>query len=536
MAQNVERIEVDAKELASIADRTRGVLTDAEYKTLRSALETLAFLTDLLSNHKATLRRMRDLLFGSKTEKTTAVLEQAKPEAPPAQSPATPHNPEQKTKAQGHGRNGAEAYPGAPRERIAHPSLKPKDRCLECPKGRVYLVPPSLVVRVRGQAPLSVTVLELGRLRCNLCGAVFTAPEPGDAQAQKKYDATAGSMIALLKYGSGMPFNRLDKLQESLDAPLPRSTQWEIVRDVDKTCATAHEELMRQGANGDVVHNDDTGMKILALMKEQREREARNDPLSRTGVYTSGIVSTAEGRRIALFFTGRKHAGENLADVLARRTAPQPPIQMCDGLSRNLPNEIKTILSNCLAHGRRQFVELVEDYPEEVTHLLTEIGTVYKIEGEAKALKLAPRERLSFHKEQSKPVMDGLKLWLDGLIAERLVEPNSSLGKAIQYMRKRWDKMTLFLRVAGAPLDNNLCERVLKKAIMNRKNAYFYKSERGAQVGDRLMSLIATCQLNQANPFDYLTVLQRNAPELQRDPACWMPWNYKAALATAVQG
>jgi hypothetical protein len=120
--------------------------------------------------------------------------------------------------------------------------------------------------------------------------------------------------------------------------------------------------------------------------------------------------------------------------------------------------------------------------------------------------------------------------WLTRQRDEKLTEPNSALGRAIGYMLRHWDRLTLFLHQAGAPLDNNLCERALKKAILHRKNALFYKTRNGARVGDLFMSLIYTCELNQANPFDYLTQLQHHPDELAADPDLWMPWNYRAAL------
>jgi hypothetical protein len=126
--------------------------------------------------------------------------------------------------------------------------------------------------------------------------------------------------------------------------------------------------------------------------------------------------------------------------------------------------------------------------------------------------------------------MKRLRTWLDTQLAEKKVEPNSGLGKAIQYMLRHWEPLTLFLREPGAPLDNNLCERALKKAILHRKNSLFYKTLNGAEVGDLYMSLIHTCELCDANPFDYLTELQRHAGELARNPAEWMPWNYHATL------
>jgi transposase len=123
--------------------------------------------------------------------------------------------------------------------------------------------------------------------------------------------------------------------------------------------------------------------------------------------------------------------------------------------------------------------------------------------------------------------MEELHAWLGQQLQDRLVEPNSSLGTAISYMLKHWERLTPFLRVPGAPLDNNICERALKRAILHRKNALFYKTSRGAHVGDVFMSLNHTCQLCQASPFQYLTELDRHADELTSNPQAWMPWNYR---------
>ena len=111
------------------------------------------------------------------------------------------------------------------------------------------------------------------------------------------------------------------------------------------------------------------------------------------------------------------------------------------------------------------------------------------------------------------------------------VEPNGSLGEAISYVLKRWERPTLFLRQPGAPLDNNICERLLKTSIRHRNNSLFYKSENGAHVGDLFMSLIHTCRLARANPFDYLITLRRYVHRLRDGPADWMTWNYLATAA-----
>ena len=529
----IQRIEVGMNELESLLERARtSPLDEKDCAKIRAVFETYLYLTDLLEDKATTIDRLRKILFGSSSEKTRDVIPQtpvASPAAAPDGAEPTP------SKRPGHGRNGADAYHGAEKIPVPHESLKSGDRCSDCKKGKMYEVArPGVLVRIVGQAPVQARVYELQKLRCNLCGKVFTAQAPEGVGAEK-YDATSGSMIALLKYGSGLPFNRLEGLQGNPGIPLPASTQWDMVHATARKLAPAYEELIRQAAQGEVLHNDDTTMKILALMGKRAQHEAlAEDTPQRKGMFTSGIVSTKEGRTIALFFTGRHHAGENLAEVLAHRAAALgPPIQMCDALSRNLPGELKTLLGNCLAHGRRQFVDVTERFPEECRYVLETLGKVYKNDEVARERNLSPQERLQFHQAESGPLMEELKRWLSRQFEERRVEPNSGLGEAISYMLRHWEKLTLFLRKPGAPLDNNICERALKLAILHRKNALFYKTENGAHVGDLFMSLIHTCRLGGVDSFDYLTELQRHAAELASDPAKWMPWNYREMLKPA---
>jgi transposase len=302
---------------------------------------------------------------------------------------------------------------------------------------------------------------------------------------------------------------------------------------VAKILAPVLDELIRQAAQGEVLHNDDTTVKILELMGERARSdalEAEDGANGRRGLYTSGVVALSNGHRVVLFFSGRRHAGENLAEVLELRAEElPPPIQMCDALSRNLPGELRTILAHCLAHARRQFVDVYDRFREPCRHLLESLAVVYRNDAIARERALSPEARLQFHQEESQPTISELHGWLERQPGEKRTEPNSALGRAIGYMLRHWDRLTLFLRQAGAPLDNNVCERALKKAILHRKNALFYETRNGARVGDLLMSLIYTCELNQADPFDYLTRLQQRADELAADPALWMPWNYRAA-------
>jgi len=538
-------------ELKEILKRVQMALGEEDYKVMNAVVETLSYLTHLAKDKQAA--EIYRILGSSKSEKTRNILRVLQMEsatdadtaADPGESDKTaetserssapnsqPHTAGSKKKVKGHGRNGADNYKGARQIRVALESMKPGDRC-RCGKGNLYETDDSPLVRIVGQAPIQADVYRLQRLRCNTCGDVFTAETP-EGVGSEKYDATSTAMVALMKYGSGFPFHRLERLEANLGIPLPASTQWEMVRDGAERIQPAFDELIRQAASGEVLYNDDTSVKILEFVDHDRVVEDPKLP-GRTGVFTTGIVSTREGRKIALFFSGRKHAGENLADVLAKRASELPrPIQMCDALSRNLPRALEVILGNCLTHGRRYFVEAAANFPEECRYILEILGKVYHNDAIAREQAMTPEQRLKLHQTESAPLMDEMKRWLHKQVDEKLCEPNSDLGSAVAYMLNHWEPLTLFLRVPGAPLDSTIVERALKKAILHRRNSLFYKTQRGARVGDLFMSLIYTCQLSNVNPFDYLTVLHRNGEGLACEPAQWMPWNYTETLANLI--
>jgi hypothetical protein len=540
---------VDMKELEDILEEVRGALSEERHRKLKAAVETLAYLTSEIEDKTTTIRKLRRLLFGSTSEKLRDVLEDP-PEEPDSgqtekeeeQSEAAPQDSsdsmagepaKEPRKRPGHGRNGAAKYVGAEVIEISHESLKPGDACptVSC-EGRVYrLADPAVLVRIVGQAPMPGKVYRLERLRCNLCLTVFTA-KPPQGVGEEKYDASAVAMMAILRYGSGLPLHRLEVLQGSLGIPLPASTQWEVVARKVGIFEPVYHELIRQAAQAGTLYNDDTSMKILEFMKEDRERLENEKDSSRKGVQTSGIVAEMGGIRMAVFFTGREHAGENLATVLSRRESELPvPIQMCDALLQNVSKDFETILCNCMSHARRQYVDVVEDFPHECRFVLETLAEVFKNDAIAREGGMSPQARLEFHREESLPRMAALRLWSWKAFKERTVEPNSGLGKAINYMRRHWRKLTRFLYVPGAPLHNNLCERILKKAIIHRNNSLFYKTENGARVGDLYMSLIATCQLVGVNPFEYLTAVQGHSGEAASNPGAWLPWTYASTLA-----
>ena len=540
-----ETIELETQQSEQLLDRVNRTMNREDAELIRRVFESYSYVAELVDDKNMSISRLHKIMFGSRSEKKKDVLgdsdsaSSGKKKDPKVDEPTNDSSKQNdKPRPRGHGRNSADEFRGGDQLMISHESLAEGDSCPECQKGTLNENAPGVFVRIVGRAPLHSTVYRTEKLRCNLCGKIFTASLPEEAGSQR-YDETAASMIALLKYGSGLPFNRLERLQGTCEIPLPASTQWDVLTAVVSNFAPVFVELIRQAAQGDVLYNDDTTVKILESMGARarsnalKEAESDGKP-ARSGLYTSGIVSTHfQGNpiRIALFFSGNQHAGENLESVLRHRSDElDAPIQMCDGLSRNLPKELKTIVSNCLAHARRKFVEVHDRFEEECRYVLDALSVIYANDQHTHANNMASVERLEYHQENSQSTMDELHGWLERQFTEKKVEPNSQLGEVINYMLKRWDKMTLFLRKAGAPLDNNVAERALKKSILHRKNSLFYRSKNGAAVGDLFMSLIYTCELNKVNPFEYLNAIQRNASSVEAEPDKWLPWNYSTAI------
>ena len=545
-----ELVTATQEELDEILQRARPALSDPQYRLLEGVLTTFVYVMLKLQNAKTSIKRFQRMLFGQRTEHKRNVLERAAVEAEPHGQDAAGAGAElaqvvvavPKPRPPGHGRNGCQAYSGAPIVQCEHPELESGDRCPECDKGRVYDSPPKTLVKVVGQAPLGATAYRLQRLRCRLCDAIFTAPLPAAVASLPKYDPSCASMIAVLRYGNGMPHFRLEGLQASLYIPLPDATQWDIVSKAAPSPRAVFEELIRQAAQAPLLHSDDTPMKVLSLMQERARAEAGGVKPVAKAINTSGIVAVLPDtehhngqqrqRKVVLFFTGHAHAGKNMQRVLAHRAEElAPAMQMCDALAANVAGEFTTILANCLAHGRRQVVDVAEQFPEAARHVLEALAQVYTHDAQCRENACSPEQRLSFHQQHSQPVMQALHTWITEQIDGKQVEPNSGLGKALNYLTKHWSELTLFLRKVGAPLDNNLCEQVLKRAIIHRKGSLFYKTVRGAQVGDIYMSLIHTCRLCDVNPFDYLNALQQRAQEVIDAPARWLPWNFRERLA-----
>jgi transposase len=476
----------------------------------------MLWLEHELKEKKLSIKRLKDI-FGIKTDKLRKLSRKLLEKD-------IEGNASEKDKdkpAKGHGHRKADDYQEAKIIQVAHESLKKGTICPDCGKGKLFNLSPGSVIRIMGGPWLTVEIYKPERLRCPVCQKIFTATLPEELYKESRVDKSAKAIVSILKYRGGVPFYRQEQIQTILGNPVSDAEIWEMTRDVSECCFPIITQLCQLAANAEVLHNDDTTAKILDLMKENE----KGNP-ERKGIFTSAVLGKIEDKQIALFFTGRQHAGENLNDILDQREEPAVPIQSCDALSRNIPKEHETQIGYCNAHARRKFYEIAHHWPSECLKILASFNIIFLNDKVAK--EMSPEQRLDFHRQRSGPVMEEMKSYCQSLLEKRQVEPNSSLGKAIRYLCNHWEGLTLFLRIPNVPISNNDDERLMKRAVLNRKNAYFFKSEQGARIADSLLSVIETCVLNQVNPYNYLVSIQKNVSQVFKNPHLWLPWNYAA--------
>ena len=523
---------------ALIARLQGDALTAQDRRVLEQVLRWYFWLLFALQEARFSLKRLRALVFGEKPKKRTA---------PPTDPSATPRESNEEAHAAGrmaqgdhtsaaavrpgHGRWGAQVYSGAARVECRHEALAVGERCPVCGRGRLYHIEPGSEMRLDGHALLSAVRYTLEKLRCSACGQVFTA-RPPEGVGQEKYSARARAVLVLGRYYLGIPLYRLEGYQAMVGVPVSDATQWDHIERVADCAYPVFEHLQALAAQGEVIYQDDTHVRILSLIAENRQAQADDTSERRTGMYTTALVAQQGTQTICLYVAGRAHAGENLEALLTHREEDrEKPLVMSDALASNAADEAALIRCHCLAHGRRKFSELEETFPDECAVVIGALKQVFEHEEEARVQQMSAEARLGYHQQYSGPIMEQLKHWLDAQFEERTVEPNSSLGKAFHYLLTHWQTLTRFLEVPGAPLENNMAERALKLAIRQRKNSLFYKTDYSAYIASMLTSLIATCLHAGVNALDYLVVLQEHRAAVFGDPAAWLPWNYHANLA-----
>lgn len=511
------------EQLQGLLERVRQKqLSDTDWLIVDKLILLVINLSTLLSKKRIKVKQIREWFFGSVKDKreTEKTKDGKQSEAQAAEVEAKPEK-EKKPRAPGHGRNSADAYTGADLVHCAHEELKLGSSCPDklC-KGHLqdYYRDASFI-RLDGQPPIGATRYIQETLRCSDCLRCYTAKLP-PAIAPEKYAPSADAVIVLYKYGFFIPFNRLAQLQRMFGIPLPASVQWQRAEFVANCLLPIFLYLQLIAAQGETLYHDDTKVKILRPLPPKSEK--------RTGLFTTGIVVEYEEWEIALYSSGRNHAGENAAQLLEKRPKELPDIRkMSDASAMNNCPKVPAIILLCLAHARGKFKKIEEIFTQACKYVIEVIGSVYDFEEQTKVEQMTKQQRLEYHQKKSLPLMENLREWMKEQFEKKEVEPNSALGSAFNYFLDHFYELTQFTRIIGAPLDNNICERILRLAALHRKNSLFYRNDTSAFIGDILMSVIQSCRLNKVDPYQYLITIIEHSRAARASPENWLPWNYQ---------
>ena len=495
-------------------------LSPDDYQLLLDALLTLATTQNRLADNGVTVHKLRKLLGIEKSSEKQSDLNNA------------PKKSSKKKNTKSKKNNNEDFTPVKPVV-IKHElsELNKGDNCPECLKGKVYKVEPGSLLRITGQSPFTPEQHILERLRCNACGAYFTADLPdevlSDGDSSQKYGYSARSLMAIYKYFAGLPFYRQGSIQKLLGINITASTVFDQVELVCDAIYPVYQYLFELAADANHYYLDDTTHRILDAKPIEKKVRNSDKMRLRSGVYSSGVIASLKNNHdIVLFETNIGHAGEFIDRILYKRKVAAIPILMSDALPSNQPSIRDVASSLCNSHARRQFVDVINHFPDEVEQVLERYGEIWTNEHKIMDLKLSLLERLEYHKAHSLPILEEIKTWGETHFNNQSIEENSGLGKAISYFLKHYTGLSLFCHHEGVKLDNNRIEAMLKIVVRDRKNAMFHKTLLGATIGDVITSMIATGSEAGINVFDYFTRLQQDAEAAKKYPEKYLPWNY----------
>ncbi len=526
-----ETVELDRKALDALIARVQHAiehdlaLSVEDMQLLLHAILTLCTLQEKMEQNDITLTKLRKLLgiIKQSERRSDENLNRNK------QTSATKRKKQPKKN-----RQSSRSKPTVVYHKIV--GFERGQPCAECNMGKLYKFEPATLLRITGHARFEAEQHISERLRCNACQRVYTAHLPEsvleDGDADQMYGYSARSLMVIDKFFSGLPYYHQGNLTDIFGYAVSASTIFDQCALVANAVMPVFYELKKQAAHAYQFLLDDTHNRILEQQPEMRDKPNGKGQQLRSGVYSSGLIAQLEdGHDIVLFETSLGHAGEHLESILKHRPPGlPPPLVMSDALSSNFVTQARVKSACCNAHARRQFYDLESLYPDEIGWVLDTYARIWKADDEAKEQGWSPKKRLAYHQEHSLVAMQEIKTWAETKQAAPDFEAHSTLGKAINYFLRHYDKLILFCIEPRALIDNNRMEEKLKLIIRVRKTAHFFKTANGAGVSNVLTSIIATTYGADENVYDYLRTLQQYADQLKVNPSAWLPWRYRQTV------
>jgi transposase len=453
-----------------------------------------------------------------------------------------------KPNSRGHGRNGASAFTSA---RECQHALSPGILgaiCATCRLGRMSRYRDKVIVRVVGQSIFGAEAHVCEQARCRVCGVIIRASTDlvleGLGTEYVTYHWSACAMLIVMHYFAGAPFKRLEALHLGWGVPMPDANQWHLVDRCDDLLAPLYKVIERHAIqNAMTLRIDDTGSMIIAIQRQIQKEIAALEQMGestkdvRTGINATAVYIETSDATVVLFFTGKHHAGEIIDRLLACRSpVAQAPgkklVKVTDAASKNFDHAQGGLLEEavCNAHAFLKFRALKSVFPVEYSVAGEVYKKVFDNDDTVKARGLDPVERMNFHRTHSKPEMQRLLEMCKQKVDNKLVEPHSPLWEPLSFVINQWHRLTRFYEVPGVPLDTNIVEQTLIIPVRYLAGSFAYKTQNGADVGDRHMSFVATANANGVEPVAYLTYCLQNHQDLARRPEYYLPWVYKKRI------
>ncbi|MCO7128373.1 IS66 family transposase [Sporolactobacillus shoreicorticis] len=335
---------------------------------------------------------------------------------------------------------------------------------------------------------------------------ILTVPAPKAVFPKSLASPSAMAYIMCQKYLDAQPLYRQEQQFKRLGVALSRQTManW-LLYGANHWLQLIYNRMKAKLVQQDILHADESTLQVL----KEPGRPATST--SYLWLYRTGHV----GPPIVLYDYQTTRASKHPVRFLADYKG----YLQVDGYAGY--HAIKNVtLVGCWAHARRKFSEALSALPDSAKEsaVIAKEGLAYcnqlfKIEQELKKINASDEERYQTRLNQSQPITEAFSTWLQKQAPKVL--PKSALGLAIKYCRVQWDKLVAFLQDGRLELDNNRAERSIKPFVMGRKNWLFSNTPRGAVASSTIYSLIETAKENGLIPFQYLTYLFEQLPNLE---------------------
>ena len=512
---------------------------------LTATFESTAMLFELLTTPGATIQHVRKL-FRVKLKPAEELAnteevpddrdqssyrdESSSPQIDPEPEGEASSKERPKTNPNHGGKAGVSDYPDAAQCVHVHPDLKPGDLCPECGKGKLYLKPRARLFFV-GSAPITPVRHIFQDLMCNLCRSIFKAPTSEDAisdgvEEENLYTYSAIAMMTVSKFFSQLPYYRFAKMTGFLGVRISSSSQIDQIEKVANTLNPVFKIMLSLSSSSWLYMTDDAMARILNWKTTKKKVRSTGREAIRDGTHSSVAISfDSLDRMMILIKTDIIHSGEWMDQILEKRSEDLPSPQiMWDRASCNTVTVCEYIDLACHQHARANF----DDQKDALPHVIKPILEKYKriFFNDSQTSLMTPSERLFYHQKNSGPIFDSIVKISHEILRSKIFTENSKLAQPFQYIINHEKALRGFLRYEGAPLSNNLVERVINNLVLIRRASHYYRTRESAAIADTLLSVGLTAAYCDVNLYEYFRLAQAHKEDVRKSPLEWLPWNF----------